>query len=162
MSVTLSANIDIKSFPEKKVYVDEHYGYDQETCEMYFHDDPYVTKEETTGRYFFMEPDIDFAYEINMSNSNFASVLKNIDNNMYIVSRESDLCGGVKKEDLSSFHSKVMKAINSSNQNGTRDSFQDGNVFHCGIDKEAINQRLNYILQIILTAKKYNVDIYWG
>lgn len=52
--------------------MNEHYGYDQETCEMYFHDDPYVTKEETTGRYFFMEPDIDFAYEINMSNSNFA------------------------------------------------------------------------------------------
>lgn len=162
MSVTFSANIQIKDFPVKKVYAKDQYNFTQEECEFYFDNDPYMIKEEGTNLYYTEEPDIGFTYEINMANVNFSSVLQKIDNNIYLVSKSKDFCGSVAFENLSEFRSKLMKALNSSNNIGVRESSQEGNFYHCGLDNEAIKQRLSTMLEIVNNAHKKNVGVYWG
>ena len=162
MSVNFSVAIKLNEFPVKKIYAKDQYNFTQEECEFYFENDPYMIKEEGTNLYYTEEPDIGFTYEINIANANFSSILQKIDHNIYIVSKSNDLCGSVAFENLDDFRSKIMKALNSSNNIGVRESSQEGNFYHCGLDTESIKQRLSTMLEIVNNAHKNNVGVYWG
>lgn len=163
MSITFQAAINLSDFPKKKVFVEDKYeGLDSFEDAAYFENDPYLQKDPDSGRFYEMEADIDFDYEINMSNSNFYSVIKNVDNNLYVKIYNSDGCGSLSFEDLPSFKSKIIKSINTSKSNGVRESIQDGNFYHVGIDKEEINSRLKKMLIIVENAQKLKIGVFWG
>lgn len=162
MSVTFQAKIDLKSFPIKKVFVEDHYGLDSVTDASYFVNDPYVFLDEETKRFYVEIEEIGFTNEVNFSNSNFSHLLDIIDHNICVVSRHNDGCGQIKNEDIPSFKRKLIKAINTNNSNKCVDTVVDGNFIHIGVDEEYISRSLKSILEVVDNAQKLNLDLCWG
>lgn len=162
MSITFFANIDIDSFKKKKVFVEDSYELDSFEYSDHFESDPFLIKDFNNGRFYEMVPDIDFVFEINMANDNFYSVIKNIDNELYLKTLENHGCGKFDLDELPELSRKIIKAINNSSQNGTREEINEANFFVSSIDKEYIKSRLNTILLIIGNAQKNNVGVSFG
>jgi hypothetical protein len=162
MGVSFSAQIKHNDFPVRKIYAKDRYDFSQQECEEYFAGDPYMLKEQGTNLYYMEEPAIDFVYFIDMSCDNFSSILRKIDSNIYLLSKSEGHCGQVSFENLNNLRSKIMKALNTENTVGVRDSYQEGNWIHCGLDQESINKRLSTMLEIIVNAQKHNVGVSWG
>lgn len=162
MSITFYANIDIDNYKKKKMFVEESYSLDSFENSEYFENDPFLNKDLETGRFYEMVPDIDFEFEVNMSNDNFFSVIKNIDNDLYFKILEGDWHGSFEKKELSAFRSKIIKALNTSGTNGVRDKKVEGNFHYNGVDKDYINSKLKTMLTIIENAQNLNIGVCWS
>lgn len=162
MSITFQAAIDYKTVEQKKMYFEEIYqGYNHETDFEYMSQYPDVLIDEN-GRLYEMRDVIPFEHEVNMSNDNFYSVLQNIDHNLYVSTKAEGGYGSVSFEDLPAFRRKLIKAVNSSSESGTTESFVSGNFYHCGIDKSGIVSRIQSMLTIIHNAQERKLGVFWA
>lgn len=162
MSVTFQVDLDYTTLEKEKVYMDEVYP---DMPADYFDGDPYVLKEEGTGRYFEMRDKIDFVHEVNMSNRNFDHILNLIDTNMAIISRKNDNTGSIKSPDLYAFQRKVMLALNRSDEMLSKHEIEkeeQNNFVSMGMDVEYIKSRLTSLLEVIKNAKANNKDVFWS
>lgn len=162
MSVSFQVDVDRTTVKKEKVYMDEMYPH---IPDFQFECDPYVSKEEGTGRYFEMMDKIDFTHEVNMCNRNFAQILHLIDVNMAIVSSQNGNVGCIKAEDLYGFQRKLMLALNRSNAilSGYEIEKQEShNFMNMGISIEYIKARLMDMLEVVKNAQIRNRDVFWS
>lgn len=163
MTVNFQAQIDYSSFPKVKVFVEDLYpGADSFEDAVYFENDPSFLKDEETGRLYQFVEKIDFDYTMNMSNDCFYSVIRRIDQNIYVQTHSDGGYGQIKYEDIPSFKRKVIKALNSSTEVGVCESSVEGNFFHCGVSNERIVNHLRAMLIIISNAQERKLNIFWA
>lgn len=162
MSVSFQVDVDYTTVKKEKVYMDEMYPH---IPDFQFECDPYVSKEEGTGRYFEMVDKVDFMHEVNMCNRNFAHILRLIDIDMAIVSSENGNVGCVKAADLFSFQRKLMLALNRSDDilSGYEIKQEEShNFMSMGINIGYIKSRLTDMLEVVKNAKLRNRDVFWS
>jgi hypothetical protein len=158
MSITFSADIDFTTLPRKQVrLVDQYDGLDNAD----FASDGYT--QDAEGYYVTTEIDVDYTYERNFANANFYSIMGAIDHNLMVSARADGGCGSLDAAHVSPFLAKVIKARNSAKLGQhERETVQEGNMIHCGINREYIETALTHIMEVCQTAIKANVGVYWG
>lgn len=162
MSVTFQVDLDYTTVEKVKLYMDEAYP---GIPDYQFEGDPYVSKEEDTGRYYEMVDKIDFKHEVNMCNRNFAHILRLIDVNMAIVSERDGYVGSIKAADLFSFQRKLMLALNRSDDilSGYEIKKEESyNFMSMGLDVGYIKSKLTDMLEVVKNAKLRNRDVFWS
>lgn len=162
MSVTFQVDLDYTTVEKVKLYMDEAYP---GIPDYQFEGDPYVSKEEDTGRYYEMVDKIDFKHEVNMCNRNFEHILRLIDVNMAIVSERDGYVGSIKVADLFSFQRKLMLALNRSDDilSGYEIKKEESyNFMSMGLDVGYIKSKLTDMLEVVKNAKLRNRDVFWS
>jgi len=159
MTVTFRINLDESQFPQKKVFMCDLFP---ELDDAYFEGDYGIKFDPDTRQFYELQTVIDFAHEKNFSTFNFQALLKLIDHNIYIISKENDNFGEVKYENLQSFRRKVFIARNKVNQNNIKEGFVDGIMYYGGMTLEYIQFNLSLMLSIIDNAIKRQFDIIWN
>lgn len=161
MTITFQASIDNSEVEMVKVYMTDLYpGLEEEyfACEVGMG----VEFDAEAQRHYQMEyPAPDFLCEVNLSNANFAQILRIIDNNLYLIQQE-ECYYSISHEKLPEFRRKIIAAMNKNLKPFTYDSYREGNMFHGGIDVDYISGRMVQMLEIIDNAQKRGLDVHWG
>lgn len=161
MSITFQASVDYSKMEKEKVFlIDLYPNLDEEDFSMDLGCGVFLDEE--TNRHYQMDyVDPGFVYEINMSNANFAHVLKIIDHNLWVLHNE-DSCRSIKHAELPEFRRKIIKVLNKDLSAHEVEHSQRGNFFSGGINSEYITKSMTRMLEIIDNAQKRDLDIFWA
>lgn len=163
MSITFFADLGKEHFTTRKVFAEEKYeGLDSFKDAYLFENDPFYFRDEETSRFYSMEQECSFKYEVNMANDTFNAILQNLDRNMYIQHKANDCCGSLEIESMPSFRRKLIFALNGPMEKGTFEEHREGNFFHCGINSDRLKRNIQEMLDIIETAQQKGCPVYWS
>lgn len=160
MSITFQ--VEIKDVPEieKKEYLADVYGLDEE----YFKHDPFALFDETLQKHYQVvkEPVCDFMYEKNFTSDFFNYLLSLIDHNIKVKSIDDGGYGYIEHNDIQSFRKKVFFALNKINEKHIVSGETSCNMIFFGYSMDRITNGLNAMLAIMDGAYKNKFNVFWS
>ncbi len=109
---------------------------------------------EGTGTICFDEPTEEF-FKCNFSNINARNILQVAIPEIYY----EDLCGSWDSNLQDRATKNLLKALNKENNPLLRESFEEGNFIHCGVELTQAERQITLLLKVLQNCKKHNCNL---